>query len=532
MNIYIENLQKILYQYFSIPLKVFIVAIFLLQVGALFSVATQQMDVPAVIEVNSLDAAKGVETLKNTNFFNDNLWRAYGPLYYRLSYLSFNFNKNMGVVNYANEIDTLNIKLSYSLITVSTLSLIFSSLLISYCINRNIYINLICSSLIIYYLLTINDVVHLLFWNHPDLLLAFFGVALYYFFIKYNQQPTYRNLIYVGIIGGLGFLTKVSFFILYIPVFTILFISYRRIKLLFILVLITIVSYFIIGSPQSFEIRGILNFLKEQNAYRDVVSLNSIIFWITELFKDLYKPVIIIFILVICFSDKEGMPGLVNSNALWSGLFLLPVLILSTISFAHSPSYYVVPLVFSFLPIAALIFKEIINSPLINNIIYQKFLSKLNYIGVIFFIFHISFYNLIPNNFFDISNSILIPRASVKETIGFVTKLPIGSSKIKTAYFPSSDPSVPSIDGIVSVNKFISSGEAKFLLISKSWYARYFKSEPSKYDLGGESYEHFKSMSKFWAQFNNDNHEILVNGNLYRLIYESGNDRVYELILK
>jgi hypothetical protein len=445
MKEYLFNIIKILYPCFSMPIKTFIIAIFLLQVGALFSLATQQADIPAVIEVNSLDAAKGIETLNKTNYFNDNLWRAYGPLYYRLSKLTFDINKNLEFTNYFEDEDLKNIKSSYSLISVSTISLIIVSLLIGYCINKNIYINLICSSLIIYYLLKINDVAYLLYWNHPDLLMSFFGLALYYFSIKYIQSSSYKDLICLGIIGGLGFLTKISFFILYIPVIISLFIVFKKIKFLFFLILITFISYFLIGIPQSFKISGVLNFLQEQNGYRDIISLDSIIFWITELFKDLYKPVILIFFLTLFFSDKCEEHEADKFNRLCFGLLILPILILLSISFAHRPSYYVVPLVFSFLLIATLIFKKLITSLFLN--VYftnQNFQIKLKSFGIILFIFHISYFNLIPNSLADISNSILKPRISVKETISFVNNLPIGSSKVKTAYFPSSDPSVSS----------------------------------------------------------------------------------------
>ena len=137
-----------------------------------------------------------------------------------------------------------------------------------------------------------------------------------------------------------------------------------------------------------------------------------------------------------------------------------------------------------------------------------------------------------PASFVIYSNSILESRHATKETIHFVSSLPKEALKIKTAYFPSSDNLLPSIDRISAVNDYISSGRAKYLLVSRSWYARYFKPEPSNYDLGGESYENYKFFHNFWSQFNNNDKKILVKGNYYYLIYHSGNNRVYELISK
>ena len=533
--------------------KVFLLTVFLLQIGTLFHIASQQIDIPAVIEANSLDAAKGIEIANNTVFYNDkkwesyrsgtdkfkpyifddNRWRPYGPLYYQLARIAFTINKNIGYISYQNSNDINYIRLSFSLISVSLIALISLCLLVGYCINKDIYITVLCANLLLFYLLSINDVIGLIFQNHPDLLMALFAASLYLITIKCSEDCSYKNIALFGLVGGLGFLTKFSFFLIYLPALISLFVFHKNIKILVAIPIITIISYFIIGAPQSFEVMGIYDFLKDQNNYRDTTTLDSILFWIYEIFHDLYKIFLLILFLVIFFSDRNYKENLIKTKILYLNLLFFPLLIISTISFAHKPSYYVIPIVFAFCLLLTIIIKNFI-----DYLFFKKQNSKifsyapLVLMGLIFFIIHIASFNLIPINLVNYGNSVLESRKAIKETIYFVNSLPKEALKIKTAYFPSSDNLLPSIDRISAVNDYISSGRAKYLLVSRSWYARYFKPEPSNYDLGGESYENYKFFHNFWSQFNNNDKKILVKGNYYYLIYHSGNDRVYELISK
>ena len=506
----------------------------LLQFAELFNVIYRQMDIPAVVEATSLDAAQAIYTAEKTELFNDNQWRPYGPLYYRLSKITSYFSKNSIKSDYIDQRDSKLQIISFNLLFVSLASILAFSFILSNIVSDKLINNLISFCIINYALLSIEDISHLALMNHPDILMSLIAVIYYYLIVKFLQDNNKSLLIVIGLLGGFGFLTKISFFIIFIPGIIAIYTNNNSYKNFLKIILYTFLFYFIIGFPQSLKINGVINFLLEQNGYRDKVSLESILFWLNNIFSGIYIVIIPLFLLIFAFGgDKSflSLERLKENKISYVSLFLGPVLIISTISFSHRPSYYVVPIIFCLIFLLTLI----------SHSFYVYFIRTRNYseINRKFFIslsilfIYINFSNtLIPNNFIRINEEIINSRLIAKKTILAVEGLPKGSVMLKTAYFPAKDPSVESISSIEIIKKYIDSGTAEYLLVSKSWYGRYLKPEPSKYDLGGESYDNFKSMHNFWMQIDGDQENVVINGWSYKMVFQSGNNRIYQLIKK
>ena len=112
----------------------------IVQVASIISVISHHNDSSIIISTYSMDAAKSISVAESTSLMNDNGWRPYGPLYYRITKIMSYFNENL-FQNYPH--NSLKEKhesnLCFYLLMTSVLSIWGISLLFASIISSNFF---------------------------------------------------------------------------------------------------------------------------------------------------------------------------------------------------------------------------------------------------------------------------------------------------------------------------------------------------------------------------------------------------------
>ncbi len=549
----------------------------IVQVTSIISVVSHHNDSSIIISTYSMDAANSIHVAEGTSLINDNGWRPYGPLYYRITKVMSYFNENL-FQNYPH--NSLKEKhesnLCFYLLMTSVFSILGISILFASTISSNFFSCLLGSVLITNLLLKNANFTNLIFWNHPDLLLAFLSGLFGLFLLRYINDKKIINLALLSLIGGAAFLTKLLFLLIFFPPL-LTYVAFNKISIKEFLNIsaLTAITYLIIGFPQSLAIQGIIQFLLEESSYSTPANLESVSSWLGAV-KDLFIPVFFaLFILNILLPSIKNKMTNPKKNSLWISLlaFASPIICLLFINKLSNPYYYAIPFT---------IFLLIYTCSLLNNFFTDLNFKKNNKVyGVIFLLlyFFIS-KSVVPVEFINESSKFLKDRNDIYELNSFVNSLNPNALKLYTAYFPiageryspynkalSEESAMLYIYKVKNYKKKQSSSSFKqkiknelikvyldwnsfiqnkpylsklkitsrllkdnlpdnidpeYLFLSYGWISRYQAEEPRAYDLAGESFESWKFGHNLYSPFKGfDKLNSVVNlgGYSYKLIY-------------
>ena len=290
VEIIINNKHKFLFS--------FLLFVFSLQIISVVATLSQHADNKSIIDTYSLDAGAGIDTASKTKIYNDNRWRPYGPLYYRLVKLTSYLNDSFHHPDQLDDKERYERKLSFFLMFCSFIFLILSGLTISYIFFKSSLILTLTSTIILNYIFLNNyEIVKLLITNHPDILLSLLSLLYGITLLKLLTKKNNFYIILISIISGLAFLTKLSFLYLYLPTILLSLIFYLvSIKQLIKIFIGTTLCYFIVGFPQSLFVFPVIEYLLYQRNMHispdlDSVILNSSLFF--KLFIQVFLSLLI-----------------------------------------------------------------------------------------------------------------------------------------------------------------------------------------------------------------------------------------------
>jgi hypothetical protein len=501
------------------------IALIVLQVVAFTNVISSNVDTTAIISSQSQDAAEAIEIANRTNLMNDNKWYAYGPIYYRVAKIFYYANSKLAIkANYTAE-EKIRATLDFYLMFVSVLSVIGTSIFLSYYIFKEISVSLIASIPITQVLMSNENVIALVFWNHPDLLLTFFVVAFSLFSYRLLESRFNKIDLYIfSIFAALAFLTKTFFIVIYAPfMFVFLLLRPQKFQLVLKSFLITVSTYFLLGFYQSFKVISVLKFLKKQTIYNVEPNFESITLWLSNI-ADLLMPLLLILTVYSLLFTTQKKKNLEFNYFEVLLVTISPVVFLCLLSFNSKPTYYVIPVVlflccaYLFL-LRHLLYKSSFNLEAISK--YGKTLIPY------FLVFYVIFSQcLISDKFITFTNQWVSEREGVSEMISFVKKLDPNKSKYKTSYFPYKEDAIELNQNLISSHDNLS--KVDFLLLSRRWYGRYLKLNPSAYDLSDQSLETWTRWSTFYHHFDGDTEYVYIEKYKFKLIFKLNEYKIYQ----
>jgi|APSaa5957512535_1039671.scaffolds.fasta_scaffold01913_4 hypothetical protein len=516
---------------------VFAVIFIIVQLFGVSNILSRHMDNAGIVSSYSMDAGNGLSVAMNTEFFNDNGWRPYGPTYYRLTYFLSTFNDQLiGPFLHAPDRDKKEAILHFYLMLMSVVSIFGISYLLANILVKSLWLKLISSTFLTSIFLSNDLWVTLIWWLHPDLLLTFFAGLYSFYAIKYFDDVSQENrsIIILGIIGGIGLSVKFIFGVFLLP--TILFLVYpiniQSIKKLFQFGLVIVVSFFIVGFPQNFQIVEIFNFLQQQSEYRIPATSESISNWV-DIIVTQFRPVIIgLTGLVFLFLFEKTEYNIKFSRIGLLLLFILiPWLVLFSLNFKLSTDYYILPfLSFSFIALAFLL------RSLANRFSEMQYMSYLKpawkgVAPILLIGYMVAKVDLVPHTLVNNGIHWLDGRDNIHEIYQFgYTSLDEGKFILRDPYtaFPNiGNYAYTSQD---TVNRFLKQGKADYLIISSKWYDRFLKEAPNPYDLTGVGEKEWYNMHSFYTTLLSSESIVNIYNKRYEKILTRDHIQIWSLV--
>jgi hypothetical protein len=290
------------------------------------------------------DAGTAIAVAIKTKWWNDNTWRPYGPLYYRIVHTIAKIVNIPDIKDYdseeLNEYNHHYILLLVSLISIYVIAFLLASLITKDSILKGVYTLLITSSL-----LASKHFASLLFIAHPDFLFCAF--MLYGFICLFNQinNPNDKKYYYLtAIVWGLAASTKMSI-ILFLP--STLFIFHKAPVKKYIQNLIhfyglMLITYFLIGFPQNFIFWKVLKFLNYMRAYSKPIDMPFFLGWLNLIYDQF--QVAVIFVSGLCLLPLRGDRKYnLRKSLTFLLICIIPFILLISRKMTHAYSLYPIP---------------------------------------------------------------------------------------------------------------------------------------------------------------------------------------------
>lgn len=337
--------------------RLLLALIFLLLMGQFLGFAGQLAHFSthrAVVEAMNNDAGAGLEVAERSRWYNDNRFRYYGPLYYRLAHtLSW-------TVAPASDLGEASLNqeraLHFALLALSLFSLYGLSFLLSSLLTENLSFRLLGAAALVPAFLSHQLWSEYLLIVHPDLFLALLsGTAMFLTWRMAAKSLSEPSLLAAAGAWGLALSTKLSS-LFFMPGMLIFlwrgwtretWVLCRRFTLFALLV------YLVVGFPQNFDFPGNLKTLFGFSRYSAEFSFNEMATWWFHLGDQIWRPALALlgfFVFISAFGQARGLPTATRQDLIrWTVASALGFLILSFKNFLLVHDYYVFPFVAAFL---------------------------------------------------------------------------------------------------------------------------------------------------------------------------------------
>lgn len=229
----------------------------------------------AVVSANDNDSGAAVEVTLRTNLINDNGWRIYGPIYYKLASLMrfFSATSNSITKDITKDItkETLDDRKAleknthYQLLSLNLISLYFVGFILASFFLNSLHWSLLMTYLFVPLTLLNPNRLELLLTAKPDFLFCLFLTASLIFLVRFLADRRKESLNRFSFLWGVTSATKLAV-LFYIPSF--LFLAWhlrKRSKIGFQFLIFFSVGYFVLGLPQTWDLPGGIQYLVDQH---------------------------------------------------------------------------------------------------------------------------------------------------------------------------------------------------------------------------------------------------------------------------
>ncbi len=510
-----------------------------LQFSGMSNVLSQHMENAAIISSYSVDAGTAITVARSTSFFNDNQWRAYGPVYYRAVHFLFSINQQLLVPNREDpRQEQKEAKLYFYLMLVSVLSIIGISYLLGYFLTTSWQLRLLSTALFSATFLSQNLWVGLIWMAHPDILLAFLAGCFNFYVVKnFLTQKQFQNqdLVGLGVIGGIGLSTKFSFGLFLLPASLLWIFPLNKVSIKNIIIFYSTVigTFFLFGFPQNFKLQDIFAFLQEAKNYASSPTFEIMRHWCAISISTIIPPLIALAVLTMAFATQSNpcpnqirFRNLIKLIPFWVG----PWIILMSLNLNRDVNYYILPLIAFSLIFFAFIFRCIVNIALCRIPGIAKNVWKLSG-PLALIIFALIKIQWIPPYVIANSTDWIKDRNVIRQTYSFGLRT-YNEKKfvLRDPYVPFPNVSNATILNKESAERFIKSGKAHFLFLSSKWYNRFLKDAPSAYDVAGLGEEEWFYMHDFYKDLVFSKGISTVIGKSYKRIFQRDSIQIWEAV--
>lgn len=426
----------------------------------------------AVINVYDVDAAKAIETTMQSTWSQDNNWRPYGPLYYRIVH-----SLAQGAQTFSSA-DTETVH-HVILMLVSFLSFLGVVISVWMAFKKQWSIFGIASFAALVLAFAPSDAwIRYIYTPHPDLLAALLLSIAYYLLAGFLiDEKSRKNLWGASLLIGLAMGTKLSASLALggLLVAVIFDVSRKRHLALLLVPALVAIFYFVPGIPQSLEVKETREFL--QYASRKITrsaDLISILTWMKYLLSQIALPMLVIFVVLRPKFSK------INRENIFSWLFfastVMPYVVLFSKKVLTPHDYYLIP----FVPLTLIGVSLVLKS---RTVLEKEYLRRRNML--MFVVLALAFFLAVRNEL-QILSGLTECRNGVHHTYVETQKyLQAGKRVYFTGYTPAPRATVDSTPlgrWDTSFPEFAKSN-SDYLIINWNYSLGYLKPEPTAYDI-------------------------------------------------
>jgi hypothetical protein len=484
------------------------------------SMIGENSDTSAIVFATNNDASVAITVSTQTQWFNDNLWRPYGPLYYRLAHSLVKLVPQYKTLNVVPQEEN-EVRHHFALMLVSFLSLLLTCFVLAGLFRLSWVERIGLTSLFLSLFLLNRVFSKYVLIVHPDFLLTLLTSLLFLTAHQFLRDPKQTSLFLLSGAFGLMLSTKMTA-ILFLPgLFWVLLHprGWKRTLINFFwFSLGTAFTYFAVGYPQNFRIHETLSFLAAQSAHSAVGNGASLVEWI-QLFTDqFWMPVALVLFLCLfvrrsTISNKFSGKRWDRSSRVKLVLFgVSPMLMLLSRQFNSPHEYYTIPFGILFLMVLIVLGGEKLNF---------GFLSKFPGLRKMILLLAIPFFAVRSNTYFaSLVKEETANQANYREIQAWIAeKAKQGEAVLLTSYVPLPYDSTGIVVDNVNTFEKLKGINYSAMALNKTMYSRYLVGDqPSEYVLVDFKTRDWKPVREFYNYFREGEDVKTPDGKEWRMV--------------
>lgn len=458
----------------------------IVQFQSLMPLLSHFMDHRAIIEAHDNDAGKMVEVAENSRWYNDNYFRYYGPLYFRIvNTFDFISPTNSGRYDLSTR-ESKEESLHFYLLFTSVLGVYLIALCCSFLVSNRWDYRMLFLLFFVPILLYHPIWLQFLFTAHPDFLLMGLCALSTLLTIRMLQSHlASEHVKWAAYSWGLALSTKLSS-LFFMPGIGILLFLYTKNKSALWqkckeFLKYACISYFVIGFPQNLDIGGSLKKLFKLSEFSAGFTLDSFINWWGYFGSQSVYPLLFILGFYLFFGNTKRKTEDFRINFL-SFLFLnLGLFIITTRTLELVHYYYVMPFVAAFL-ISTFLLLEYLPNNFFEKILTSETAQRLTITAIILIAAYLQLFSFQEAK--AMQRKMLTCRPTYQSTYNLIQEqLAAGAKIIATPYTPVPIDENSNVDIDWELNfDTVQKNMPQLLVFNNGYYARYTESaDPSNY---------------------------------------------------
>jgi hypothetical protein len=514
-------------RYLYLVLGFLIVLFSLTHVMVLVTMVGENSDNASILSVTSDDSAQAVKVAVRTKWFNDNRWRSYGPLYYRIAH-SVSWMVPYFKTQDATPLERAQTRNHFSLMIVSLISLALTCYVIAGFFALGLAERIGVASVFLSLFLADKTFSSLILLAHPDHLLTLLTALLFVSAYGFVKCHTRLRLVFIGITFGLMLSTKLTA-ILFIPGLCWIFFDKQDAKgslnAFKVFLFSTTAAYFIIGFPQNFLINKAFSFLKYQSQFSTLSDGTSLVEW-ARLFKEqMWKPFVFSLVLHL-FYQKNSSPELETRplNRPYSIKLVLlavfPLIALVSRKIYTRHDYYTFPF--------AILFLLTFNA-LIKDRFSLGFISRFYGMRMLLILLAVPFFSAWSNAHFALNlREHTRDRSYYREIQAWIAqKAQGGKTVLLTPYVPFPQETKGIVTRWAYTFDAVKEIEYSAMALNKKMYIRYLKGDEPN-EIVKADYRDWRPIREFFSYFVEGNNVRTPDGKNWRIVSDKFDIQLWE----
>jgi len=326
------------------------------QVSVMSSFIARNIATRAEIAAIDNDGGVAIGTATHTKLYDDNGWRPYGPLYYRLVRILHHLGTHPHATDSTSSDERIEMQNSrershhFLLAWVSLISLVGLCALLACLITTLPVYRVLLTSALLTAFTSHPTWAEMILRPHPDhLFAALIGLATWasWKWLTAPQAQARTRLILMGAAWGLAASCKMTVLV-FAPGVIALFIGRRPIfdfRSLGTWMASALTTYLLVGFPQSFNFGGVIEFLLQQSKNVLPATWESIVNWLDLFATQIWRPLAVVGLGLLFLSSPRTTAASRTMALRLSLLVILPIAYLFSKKIISPISWYPLPFI-------------------------------------------------------------------------------------------------------------------------------------------------------------------------------------------